>query len=294
MLSNGIFSCYSKKGAPYGITTANYGDSLRFLFYQLSARDTKLVGRFEGFPYLGAADFAAQRFGVEVDDLMHLLRRFFEELNTVFGHAQLEKMIQILRARLFDGVVHRVAAAFVHADRVGHADPVLQGSAVLFTRAPAVGVVRTFAEEGTVHAVLRMEHRQMLMDHDLHVGRRADPEQVDHLLDVQVVGRRDHVAADLQEQLGRQVVGDVQREIADQPRMHGRRVLLPVAQVVIQRPGVAYQHRVGLETQDVVVVAVFARHVDARRRQRNLSAGCANGFNGCRELLDKLEVGVDK
>ncbi|MNW60747.1 hypothetical protein D3C74_387580 [compost metagenome] len=133
----------------------------------------------------------------------------------------------------------------------------------------------------------------MLVDDNLHVSRRADPEQIDHLLDVQVVGRRHHVAANFQEQLGRLVIGDVQREIANQLRMHGRRVLLPVAQVVIQRPGVAHQHRVGLEAQDVVVVAVFARHVDARRRQRNPGSGCANGVHRCRELLDKLEVGVD-
>ncbi|MGV2643802.1 hypothetical protein GNF86_20675, partial [Clostridium perfringens] len=63
--------------------------------------------------------------------------------------------------------------------------------------------------------------------------------------------------------------------------------------VEIQRTGVAHQHGVRLESQDVVVIAVLARHVNARRRQRNLFAGCTHGFHRCRELLDELEVGVD-
>ncbi|MNI60666.1 hypothetical protein D3C73_1158960 [compost metagenome] len=33
--------------------------------------------------------------------------------------------------------------------------------------------------------------------------------------------------------------------------------------------------------------------MNARRSERDFTAGCTNGFNRCRELLDELEVGVN-
>ena len=59
----------------------------------------------------------------------------------------------------------------------------------------------------------------MLMDDDLHLGRVGLPKKIHHLLDVQVIGRRDGVTSGFGKQVNRLVVGNVQGEVADQPGM---------------------------------------------------------------------------
>ncbi|MNW68399.1 hypothetical protein D3C74_471560 [compost metagenome] len=61
---------------------------------------------------------------------------------------------------------------------------------MLFARASAVRIVGAFTHEGAVHTMLSVEHRQMLMNHDLHARGIAVFEQINHLLNVQVIGRR--------------------------------------------------------------------------------------------------------
>ncbi|MNP69322.1 hypothetical protein D3C76_1654030 [compost metagenome] len=78
-------------------------------------------------------------------------------------------MIQVFGAGLFDRIVDGVAAAFIYTNGMGHSDPILKGCTLLFAWSAAVGVVGAFTEEGAVHAVLGMEHRQMLMDDDFHL-----------------------------------------------------------------------------------------------------------------------------
>lgn len=89
---------------------------------------------------------------------------------------------------------------------------------MLLARTAAVRVICSFAKEGTVDAVLGMEHRQMLMDDDLQQRGVAMSQHIDHLLYVQVIGRRDAVQSRGCEQFHRLMVGDVQREVADEPR----------------------------------------------------------------------------
>ena len=120
------------------------------------------------------------------------------------------KLLQIFRAGLLNRIVYRIAAAFIHTDRMGHADSILQRNAVFLARTSAVREVRPFAYEGTVNAMLGMEHRHMLMNDDLQLGRICVPQQIDHLLNVQIVGRRHHIAARFKKQLNRLMVGNIQ------------------------------------------------------------------------------------
>ncbi|MNC39372.1 hypothetical protein D3C75_880270 [compost metagenome] len=76
--------------------------------------------------------------------------------------------------------------------------------------------------------------------------------------------------------------------------MHGVRLFPAAAQIIIQRAGIADQHRIGLKPQNVGMIAVLAGHMDARGSQRNLRARRPNGLHRCRELLDEFEVGVDE
>ena len=139
-----------------------------YLFHQCALRDAQLVRRFERPPYLGAADVTIDRTAVQVKNFRYLIRGFFQKLHPERADAKLHEMVQIFRTRLFNGVVHGVAAAFIDPNGMGHADAVLQGCTLLLAWTAAVRVVRTFAQERTVHAVLRMEHRHMLMDDDFH------------------------------------------------------------------------------------------------------------------------------
>lgn len=180
---------------------------------------------------------------------MNLFRRLFQEFDAVAAYAQVQEVGNVLGSGLLNGVVDRVAAAFVHADRVGHADAVAQGDAVLLARAAAVRVIRSFAKEGTINAVFGMEHRQMLMNYDFEQRGVRMPKHIDHLLNVQVIGRRNAIQTRGGEQFHRFVVSDVQREVADKPwegfaplggfclRLH----------VELQRAGIADKHRVRLQ-----------------------------------------------
>ncbi|MNI83345.1 hypothetical protein D3C73_1401390 [compost metagenome] len=76
---------------------------------------------------------------------MDLVRRFLQELDPEPGHAQADKVLQVFRSGLFDGIVHGVAAAVIHPDGMGEADPVLEGYPVLLAGTAAVGVIRTIA-----------------------------------------------------------------------------------------------------------------------------------------------------
>ncbi|MNV63537.1 hypothetical protein D3C71_1561380 [compost metagenome] len=134
----------------------------------------------------------------------------------------------------------------------------------------------------------------MLVDHHFHLRCAAALQQVDHLLDVKVIGWRNEITARFQEQIHRFMICNIQREIADQQRVHSVRLFPAAAQIIIQRAGIADQHRIGLKPQNIGMIAVLAGHMDARGSQRNLRARRPNGLHGCRELLDELEVGVDE
>lgn len=57
---------------------------------------------------------------------MDLFRRLLQEFDAVAAYAQVQEVGNVLGSGLLNGVVDRVAAAFVHPDRVGHADAVAQ------------------------------------------------------------------------------------------------------------------------------------------------------------------------
>ncbi|MDF2650484.1 MAG: hypothetical protein K0Q73_6289, partial [Paenibacillus sp.] len=124
------------------------------LFDQLPPRNAELIRRFQSAPHACTADRALQRTAVQIEHLAHLVRRLLQKLDPVGGYTQLPELRQIFRAGLLDRIVYRIAAAFVDSDRMGHADSVLQRNAVILARAPAVRVIRPFAQERAIDAML--------------------------------------------------------------------------------------------------------------------------------------------
>lgn len=116
---------------------------------------------------------------------------------------------------------------------------------MLLARPAAVRVVRTRTQERAVDAVLRMEHRQMLMDDDLQARSIRTAQQIDHLLNVQVVGRGHAAEPGIQKQRGRLMVGDIQREVADQFRTGFRWMLGEIAHKPVDRSCIANQYASG-------------------------------------------------
>ena len=102
-----------------------------------------------------------------------------EELGHDFGGA------------LRDGVEERVAAADVGGEAVLHADAVAELDLVDVAGAAAVGFVRAGREDGAEHAVLHVKHRHVLVDDDFEPLGRHGGDEVEQLIAVQVVGRRD-------------------------------------------------------------------------------------------------------
>jgi len=161
------------------------------LFHQLAAGNPQLIDRLEGFPHFRAADLSVQGTPVEVQHFPDFLRLFLQKFNAESGDAQIDEMPQILRSGLLDGIVDRIPAPIIHPYRMGKPDPVPQADPVLLAGTAAVGIIRPLAQERAVHAVLRMVHRQVLMDDDFDPRRIRAAEQIGHLLDVQVIGRGD-------------------------------------------------------------------------------------------------------
>ncbi|MOA10118.1 hypothetical protein D3C78_1299940 [compost metagenome] len=94
---------------------------------------------------------------------------FLQKLYAIAAYTQLKEVIEIFGTRLFDGIINRIAAAFIDPDRMGHSNPILQGCTLILAWSAAVRVISAFAEEGAVYTMLCMEHRQMLVNDDLHL-----------------------------------------------------------------------------------------------------------------------------
>ena len=98
---------------------------------------------------------------------------------------------EVLGGGLGDGVEQGVPAADVGLERVVHADPVAELDVVEVAGPAAVGLVGPGREEGAEDAMLHVEHRDLLVDHDLQPVRRDGREEVVELVEAQVVrGRR--------------------------------------------------------------------------------------------------------
>ena len=82
-------------------------------------------------------------------------------------------------------------------------------------RTTAVAVVFPLGQKRAEHTVLHMKHRHVLVHRDIEPRARRAVEERFELRDIEVVTRRDALEAVVLEQvLGRERVGDVEREIA--------------------------------------------------------------------------------
>ena len=95
----------------------------------------------------------------------------------------------------------------------------MQRQAMLLAWPAAIAVAGTARKKPAEHAMLGVEHRQMMVGDYLDPLRTRSSRQVRHLRGVQIVGRRDTGQAHAKKQVGRHRTGDVQAEIADQRRM---------------------------------------------------------------------------
>ena len=110
--------------------------------------------------------------------------------------------------------------------------------------------------------MLHVKHGHVLVDRDLEPLRRRGLQQRLELREVQIVGGRDALQAELvHEIVRRQPVGDVERVIADAP------VAGEEGQVVV----VADQVAVGLAGAHLLENPLLARLEDARRRDEDVA-----------------------
>ncbi len=114
------------------------------------------------------------------------------------------------------GVEQRVAAADVGRERMLHADAVAELDVVRVAGPAAVGLVRARRKDRAEDAVLHVKHRHVLVDDDFEPLRRHGGDQIEQLLAIQVVRRRDAARSRRSSKYcGRQLVGRVERKIGD-------------------------------------------------------------------------------
>src|SRR5690349_6930422 len=109
---------------------------------------------------------------------------------------------------------YRVATAHVGFHGMFHADAIAEFEIVTITGTTAVGVIGAGGKKRGEHAVLHVKHRHVLMDRQFEPRWRCGVEKIENLLCVEVVRNRDTFEAFLDEQLSREGIGDVEREVA--------------------------------------------------------------------------------
>ncbi len=95
-----------------------------------------------------------------------------------------------------------------------HAGAVAQLDLVALAGAAAVQEGAAGGHEGGKDAVLHVKHGHVLVERELEPGGRAAVEEVQYLLDVQVVTDGELLQAGGLQELGREGIGHVEREIA--------------------------------------------------------------------------------
>ncbi len=129
---------------------------------------------------------------------------------------------------------HRIAASDIRHHRMRAARLIPQLHAMLLTRPAAILVACSARQKSAEHAMLRMEHRQVLIRDGLDILRARIARQIRDLRRIQIVRRREP-RDQLQILRRRQRIRRIQTEIADQ------RWMLPLAQR-LQDPGRPHQN----------------------------------------------------
>ena len=200
-------------------------------------------------------------------------------------HAGSQKHRDRLSGCLCRAVEQRVATAQISPQRVFGAAAVAQQNCVLLAGATAIGVVVPLGEKRAEQAVLHMEEGHVLVEGELHRGRRTAGHQGEQLLQGQVVAGGDALQPPaLQEPAGRKRVGHVQGEIT-QAGGQGREPLKLIS--------VANQVAVGLGPDQWLQAPGLIGPDDALTRQPDAAGPltAAQGY-GLAQLGRMLEVGI--
>ena len=124
---------------------------------------------------------------------------------------------------------------------------------MIVARPAAVGLIGTWREHGTKHAVLHVEHRHVLVNHHLEPLRRRRRHQRQQLLPIQVVRRGHPREPLLHEECRGPFIRDVERKITDDRQ--------PLLAKESQAADIANEHAVGLgldhEPEDAHLVGLL-------------------------------------
>src|ERR1035437_36078 len=232
----------------------------------LAPRNAELIQQLQLPPELRAGDLAAQQLAVSRNSLRRLVGGFVQELDPEMPHAQGQHARDIIRARLGQRIEDGVAAAGIRLDRVLRAHAVAQLQIVLVAGPAAVRVVRAAGEKSAEDAMLHVKHGHMLVNGDLEPLRRRSLQKRLKLCEVQIVGGREALPAELVlEIISRKPVGDVERIVANAA------VVREEAQMVV----VADEVPIRLAGSDLLERPLLAHLEYPRRRDEAFGLGSA-------------------
>src|SRR5262249_25848708 len=196
---------------------------------------------------------------------LYLLRCFVHELEPYMVHARGQPRVQVCSRFLRFGAESGVTAADVRHHRMRAPAPISQFDAVLLAGMSAVEVASPFREEAAEHAMLGVEHGQMLVGDHFDAVRAYRGRKRRHLGGVEIVARSQPVQSEVEEYGGGDGIGSVQAEVADQWSV--RRLAERV-----QQAGRTHHDR-AFELAQKVDDALFARLEHARAGHTRLDAG---------------------